>query len=112
MTNPRTRVLTFDALVTLKSNLDRIDSPDDFLAEADGVVNDPQNLLELPFDTGEPFPLEPGTDRDNGRDVENGPAVYEYLGAMDRANASDKRLWTYLALATYRPYMSARWPLR
>jgi hypothetical protein len=111
MTSLRARALNFDALVTLKSTLDVVDSPDDFLAEADGVVNDPRNLLELPFDTGEPSPLVPGADRDHGRDAENGPAVYEYLGAMDRANASDKRLWTYLALATYRPYMSARWPL-
>jgi hypothetical protein len=107
----RARALTADALVSLRTTLDQADSPVDFLAEADGVINDPQNLLELPFDTGEPSPLAPGADRDSGRDVDNGPAVYEYLGAMDRANASDERLWTYLALAAYRPYMSARWPL-
>jgi len=112
MTSLRARALTFDALVRLQETLDRVDSPVDFLAEADGVVNDPQNLLELPFDTGEPTPLVPGAESEPGRDVQNGPAVYEYLGAMDRANASDKRLWTYLALATYRPYMSARWPLQ
>ena len=37
--------------------------------------------------------------------------MYEYLGVMDPANASDRRLWTYLAFATYRDYMEARWPL-
>jgi hypothetical protein len=111
MTKVRARALTFEALVQLKLVLDRVTSASDFLAEADAIVDNPQNLLELPFDTGEPEPLVPGNDRDTGRDVENGPAVYEYLGAMDRANASDKRLWTYLALATYRPYMSERWPL-
>ena len=41
----------------------------------------------------------------------NAPLVYEYLGAMDPANAADRRLWTYLALATYRDYMEARWSL-
>lgn len=112
MTSLRARALNADSLVSLRTTLDQADFPADFLAEADGVIEDPQNLLELPFDTGEPSPLVPGADRDSGRDVENGPAVYEHLGAMDKANASDERLWTYLALATYRPYMSARWPLK
>jgi hypothetical protein len=111
MTQPRARALTFDALVQLRDALDRVESAGDFLAEADVIVRNSANLLELPFDTGEPQPLVAGTDRDTSRDVDNGPLVFEYLGAMDASNASDRRLWTYLAFETYRPYMAARWPL-
>ena len=44
-------------------------------------------------------------------DIENGPKVHDYLGEMDRANAADPRLWTYLAFVTYRTYMEERWSL-
>lgn len=105
------RALTFEALVKLKAALDGAESPDDFLAAADALIRMPENLLELPYDTGIADPLEPGSPGDTGRDIENGPQVYEFLGALDRANASDRRLWTYLAFTVYRDYMEKRWPL-
>lgn len=105
------RALTYKALVELKSALDAADSPNDFLAEADAIIANEENLLELPLDLGSPEFLDAGSPNDTGRDVENAPRVYEYLGALDRANASDRRLWTFLALSTYREYMEKRWPL-
>lgn len=111
MTDQPARALRLDALHQLKTALDSAATPADFLAEADRIVTDPDNLLELPFSTGSPDPLTPGTPRTPARDADNAPLVYEFLGAVDRANASDRRLWTYLAFATYRDYMEQRWPL-
>lgn len=111
MEDNRARSLTYGALVELKSALDPAASPADFLAEADAIIGRPQNLLELPMDLGSPEPLDAGSANATGRDVINAPLVYEYLGALDRANASDRRLWTYLAFSTYRDYMEKRWPL-
>lgn len=43
--------------------------------------------------------------------IENAILVYDAVGSIDRVNASDPRLWTYLALNTCREFMEARWPL-
>lgn len=112
MTAPRARAVTYNALSQLKAALDEAATPEDFLAEADAIISRRENLLEMPIDLGPPDPLGLGVSGAQGRDVDNAPVVYEYLGAMDPANASDRRLWTYLALATYRDYMERRWSLR
>jgi hypothetical protein len=111
MSDKRGRALTYAALISIKAALNEAQSPADFLAEADAILAKPASLLELPFDTDEPEPLDPGGENQSGRDVDNAPRVYEFLGELDRANASDRRLWTYLAFVTYREYMTARWPL-
>ncbi len=111
MTTSKARSLTSGALLELQSALAGAATPEDFLAQADAVVTRSGNVLELPFDTGAAEALDPGSEGAQGRDVNNAPAVYEFLGAMDPANASDERLWTYLAFATYREYMEQRWPL-
>lgn len=105
------KALTHAALTALKEALDQAQTPDDFLADADAIITNPANVLQLPFDSGTPDSLEPGSPGDSGRDVDNAPLVYEFLGALDRSNASDRRLWTFLAFATYRDYMEKRWPL-
>lgn len=105
------RALTHAALVALMEALNESAIPEDFLAAADAIIKNPSNLLQLPIDLGTPDTLTPGTRNDKGRDVDNAPLVYEYLGALDRSNASDRRLWTYLAFSTYRDYMEQRWPL-
>jgi hypothetical protein len=112
MSDRRGRAVTYAALNSIRTALEEADSPADFLAEADAILARPANLLELPFDTDEPDPLDPGEERALGRDVENAPLVHEFLGQLDRANASDRRLWTYLAFVTYRDYMESRWPLQ
>lgn len=111
MAAPKARAVTYDALLQLKAALDEADTPEDFLAEVDAIIGREENLLNLPIDPGAPDPLSPGSAGSQGRDVDNAPRVYEYLGAMDPANASDRRLWSYLAFATYREYMEERWSL-
>jgi len=44
-------------------------------------------------------------------DVENAIALYEAYSHLNETQASDPRLWTYLAHVTYRDYVQARWPL-
>lgn len=101
--------LTESALRELDDALTSAGSPDDFLAQADAVVANPVNRLALPVDFGPPELIRPA--KGVGIDAENGPAVFEYVGALDPSNAADPRLWTYLAFGTYRAYMAERWPL-
>ncbi|MBM6622267.1 DUF6339 family protein [Arthrobacter sp. JSM 101049] len=109
MEDNRARSLTHQALVELQSALDAANTYEDFLAHADTIVHREENQLELPVELGAPEHLD--ATKVAGRDVQNAPLVYEYLGALDRANASDRRLWTFLAFSTYREYMENRWPL-
>lgn len=104
---PEARVLTESALTDLEVELADASDPKDFLSRAEAVVRDPSRSLALPTPLGPPDPLTPGPR--GAIDVDNAPLVHEYLGEMDRANAADPRLWTYLAFATYRDYMLDRW---
>jgi hypothetical protein len=102
--------LTESALIALNDALDQAASPEDFLAQADAIVEEPDNRLMLPTDLGEPDPIWPATGA-VGVDAANGPTVFHYIGALDPSNASDPRLWTFMAFSTYRAYMEERWPL-
>lgn len=104
MTNP-TYALSRNALDLLAERLDSSETPDDFFAEADIIITDSANLLEMPFS------ILPEEDLTYGQEAANARIVYNAIGALDRANAADGRLWTYLALATFREYMEVRWPL-
>lgn len=110
MNDRRARAVSNSGLIAIKSVLDRSETPEDFLIGVDEILNDETNLLVLPVDYGQAENIVPGT-VGRGQDVNNGPAVYEFLGAQEPANASDPRLWTYLAFSTYRDYMEQRWPL-
>lgn len=111
MTDSSARALTHAALHDLQEALVTAQQPEDFLAHATHIATQPTNLLALPFETGTPEPLDAGRSGARGRDLDNAPRVYEYIGPIDRANAADGRLWSYLAFVTYRDYMDARWPL-
>jgi hypothetical protein len=102
--------LTESALIALNDALDEAAFPTDFLAQADAILEEPDNRLWLPTDLGEPDLIRPAT-RAGGVDAANGPAVFEYVGALEASNASDPRLWTFMAFSTYRAYMEERWPL-
>lgn len=102
-------VLTESALMYLNDALEQAASPADFLAQADAIIEKPENRLPLPTDLGDPDPIRPSGTK--GVDIANAPAVFEYIGLQDRSNASDPRLWTFLAFSTYRAYMEERWPL-
>lgn len=109
-TIPEARALTESALLDVYSALETAASPEEFFSNVDAIINRPDNQLLLPVSLGTPDPLKVAGTR--AVDVDNAPLVHQYLGEMDRANASDARLWSYLALATYRQYMEERWPLK
>jgi hypothetical protein len=94
----------------LSDALDQAATPADFLAEADAILEKPENRLSLPYNLGEPDPIRPAMGA-AGVDAANGPAVFDYVGTLDPSNASDPRLWTFMAFSTYRAYMEERWPL-
>lgn len=106
----RAGALTEAARTALSDALRGTAAPEDFLAQASAIVDDAENRLELPTDLSEPAPLSAVTGL-MGTEADNGPAVYEYIGALDPSNAADPRLWTFLAFSTYRDYMERRWPL-
>jgi Family of unknown function (DUF6339) len=102
--------LTDSALIALNDALDEAAFPTDFLAQADAIIEKSENRLVFSTDLGEPDPIRPATGA-AGVDAANGPTVFEYVGALDPSNASDPRLWTFMAFSTYRSYMEERWPL-
>lgn len=102
--------LTGSALIALSDALGQAATPSDFLAQADAIIGKPENRLLLPTSFGRPDPIHPAT-AGEGPDSANGPTVFEYIGVLDPSNASDPRLWTFLAFSTYRSYMEERWPL-
>jgi hypothetical protein len=109
MNDKRARAVTVSALNEIRTKLESADTCEEFLFAVDELLRDPANLLELRDDHGEADPLT--IDSKTAMDVHNGPLVYEFLGAQDPSNASDPRLWAYLAFSTYRDYMESRWPL-
>ncbi|WP_286694899.1 DUF6339 family protein [Spongiibacter sp. UBA1325] len=106
---PEARALSESALLDLASALQEASTPVAFLASADAIIVKPDNLLPLPVSLGVPDTL--NVEGSRAKDIDNAPRVHDYLGEIDRANASDARLWTYLAFGTYRDYMEKRWPL-
>jgi len=108
-TAPEAKALTKSAVLDLFLALKEAASPADFLGSADSILANSANLLPLPVSPGMPEPLEVVGNR--AVDIDNAPRVHDHLGEMDRANACDARLWTYLAFGTYRNYMEKRWPL-
>jgi hypothetical protein len=58
----------------------------------------PENLLLLPDLSGD-------------HDLENVQRLYEVLHGLTLTQASDPRLWTYLAHVTFWRYMRKRWPI-
>lgn len=73
---------------------------------------------ELSFTDDEVWPLRVELD-DNvpelipsqEEDVLNACRLHAYLSELDETQASDKRLWTYLAHVPFRAYVRGRWPL-
>ena len=109
MPMPEARALTEAALLDIFNTLESAADPADFFSSVDAILAKPENQLLLPVSLGTPDTLK--VEGTRAVDVDNAPLVHQYLGEMDRANASDARLWSYLALATYRQYMEKRWPL-
>lgn len=110
-----TGVFTQNALAAIAGALAEANNPEEFLKMVDRIAADPTNTLTYPFSIDEPEPLQ---FRAHSRaadgesfDSANAERVYEHLGAIERVQASDPRLWTHLAFVEYRDYMERRWPL-
>ena len=110
MPMPEARALTEAALLDTFNALESAADPVEFFSSADAIITKQENQLLLPVSLGTPDTLK--VEGTRVVDIGNAPLVHQYLGEMDRANASDARLWSYLALATYRSYMEKRWPLK
>lgn len=88
----------------LKLMLDRAESVDDFLFEADEILEHDDYVV--PLQTPIEFPEELSNERSMAENLET---VYEAIGTLDRASAANGRLWSHLAVFTFRDYMMNRW---
>lgn len=98
-------IFTSEAVDLLEQRLEESEHPDEFLLSVDEMASDGKYLVELANDIELIEPLQVGDDGYNAS------VLYDSIGAIDRANASDPRLWSYLATVTLRDYMLERWPL-
>lgn len=98
-------IFTNDALALLDARLEDAQQPSDFIVAADDMAQNPDYLLTLPT------PIELTVDLNVEDDGENAGYIYEAIGTLDRANASDPRLWSFLSIISFREYMLRRWPL-
>lgn len=96
---------THNALSLIAARLESARTPEDFLAEVDAIAGTPQFVLSVHGMAAFARAL------DVADDGANSQTVHETLGGMDRSNAADPRLWTYLALVTQREFMMRRWSL-
>jgi hypothetical protein len=92
------------------------ETPSVFVAKATVMSREPSLLLEI---SDRPVGEAPLLAYDRklkgaeklGQDVENAIKVYDYVGSLSRAAATDPRFWSYLSLVTFAEYTNARWPL-
>lgn len=79
----------------------------DFWAEVDEMAKNPEYLLPYPS----PIEFLSIPNPDQKQDSENAIIMLESLGYLNPADAADPRLWSFLALVTFREYMQERWPI-
>lgn len=87
-------------LARYKSSAPWIDEvfPDRVWSMPSKIVALPEDLLLLPDQAGD-------------HDLENVQRLYEALHGLTLTQASDPRLWSYLAHVTFWSYMRKRWPI-
>lgn len=107
MTNLGTNVIfNNEAIDVLASRLETSKTSEDFFVEVDKIASDSKYLLELPA----PIEFSKALDSNLKKDIESAITVFEGVGSLSPAAATDPRLWSYLALVTFREYMLKRWP--
>lgn len=106
-------IFSTEALDLLRIRLQDSDHPDTFLGRVDEMADQARYLIALPQSIEFLEPLESGKNSKEASslDGKNAVALYEAIGAIDRSNASDPRLWTYLSMVFLREYMLIRWPI-
>jgi len=69
---------------------------------------DDDSSYESPIEAfGDQPKLDPGVEAD----LENAIKVYEYFPRLDKVQASDPRVWSYLSHVIFREYTMGRWPI-
>lgn len=100
------KIFSNDALSVIRNDLKNCNSSEDFLVMVDSVANDTDYVISYP----EPIEIAFDLKGSEEEDANNARLIYDALGPMDPANASDPRLWSYLSLVTFREYVVERWP--
>lgn len=98
-------IFTSEALDLLELRLHESENSNEFLLEADSIASQTRYLIDLPTAIEFTQPLQ------FGQEGSNASILFEAIGAIDRSNAADPRLWSYLSMIAAREYMSKRWPL-
>lgn len=104
MTLSNSTIFTTEALDILNARLNESESLEDFFSSVDSIVRDEKYLLQWPG------AIEFSSQLDPHDDGESATIVLEAVGDIDRVHAADPRLWTFLALVTFRDYLLIRWP--
>lgn len=106
-------VFSSEALDLVELRLHDSDHPATFLDHVDQIAEQDRYLVDLPQQIEFDAQLRIGANHKEtvALDGENASSLFEAVGNIDRANASDPRLWTYLSTITLRDYMSTRWPI-
>lgn len=97
-------VFTYEALDLLRARLKESDTLDDFFSSVDTLANDRSHLLDLPVS------IEFSEKPNQANDGDSALVIFEAIGKIDPANATDPRLWSFLALVVLRDYLQERWP--
>lgn len=97
-------VFTTEALDLLNARLKEADSLNDFFSAVDALADEEKYLVNLPVFIEFSSIPNPHNDSDTAL------MLLDAIGEMDRANATDPRLWSFLALVVFREYLLQRWP--
>lgn len=98
------KIFTNSFVDKLYTNIGSGESIMDYFDETMEIL--PENTFDSKVTVPEVIP-ELKTDAD----TESAIALYEYLGDLDRTQASDPRFWTYLAHVTFRNYAMNRYEI-
>lgn len=98
-------VFNSEALDRIELILEESDHATTFLGRVDELVGESRYFNDLPntIEFTEAFTV--------GDDGLNASILYDSVGNIDRSNAADPRLWSFLSMITLRDYMMSRWPI-
>jgi hypothetical protein len=91
---------------TMRSKVAKHQNLDDYFKPSVSFTDDQLWPLRVELEENAPELLPSQND-----DIVNACKLHAYLSKLDETQASDKRLWTYLAHVPFRKYVQGRWPL-
>lgn len=101
------RIFTNDAIANIQIDLGESDTAEEFIARVGKRATDPEQTLPLPSPTQLAQPLST-----HASESKNAIAIFEALSGLNPVDASDPRLWDYLAFTMCRTYLERRWPIK